>query len=130
MSGEISVGIRSFSLQGNNSTNGKRFNYGNDGRKSQQVIGGLREIKGKFTAEYDQTTLRDASLNDTNVALLITFTSGTDVLQVALPVVRLDSDDPTGDGDLVTIDHAFTLLDGLVADEPIQLVQRTADAAL
>ncbi len=136
MASEITVGVRNFSLQVNNNINAKRFNYGNSGRKSKQVIGGLREIKGKFTAEYDQTTLRTAFLSDTDVAMLFTFTgavigAGNAVFQVALPVSRLEGDLPeANDGDLVTIDHSFTLLDGLVAAAPMQIVQTTADSAL
>lgn len=134
-SGEITVGVRDFNLQVTNNVNVGRFNYGNSGRKAQQVIGGYREIKGKFTAEYDQTTLRDAFLNDTDVPLLFTWTGGTigagnAVFQVVLPVARLDGDVPeANDGDLITIDHNFTVLDGLT-DDPLYLVQTTSDTAL
>lgn len=136
MTSEVSVGIRNFNLSVSNNINAKRWNYGNSGRKSQQIIGGLREIKGKFTAQYDQTTFRDAYLNDTDLALLITFTGGTvgegnAAFQVALPVARLDSGLPDGtDGDEITIDHSFTVLDGLVEDEPLYIVQTTSDTAL
>jgi hypothetical protein len=135
MTGEITVSVRNFTCTISNNVNTKRWNYGNSGRKSKQLISGLREIKGKFTAEYDQATLRDAFLNDTDVPMLITFTgpvvgAANAVFQIVIPVARLDGNLPEADGgELITIDHSFTVLDGL-SQAPVTLVQRTSDAAL
>lgn len=134
MSGEITVGVRDFNLSVNSNLDNKRFNYGNSGRKSQQVAT-TRAITGKFTAEYDQTTLRDAFLNDTDVSVLITATGaslGTNdaVLQIVLPVARLNGDLPTAGNDgVVTVDHSFEVFDGL-SQEPLTIVTVTADTAI
>lgn len=136
IAGATTVNVRSFNVQVNNNLNGKRMNYGNSGRKSKPVVGGLREIKGKFVAEYDQTTLRDAYLADTPMPLVITFTgaalsTGNETFQIVLPEIKLDGDVPgENDGDLVTIEHSFTVLDNLTAAQPIWALARTSDSAL
>lgn len=131
----VTTGIRNFSLSVSNNVNGSRYNYGASGRKAKPPVG-LRTISGKFTAEYDQTTLRDAFLNDTSVPMVITFTSGAlstglETFQIVLPEVKLESSIPNSNGgDLITIDHSFTVLDGLVAAQPIWLIHRTSEATL
>jgi Phage tail tube protein len=130
----ITVGVRDFNVSVTNNLDNKRFNYGNSGRKSTQIPL-TREIKGKFTAEYDQTTLRDAFINDTDVSVLITasgsaLSTGNVTFQVVLPVTRLDGDIPeASDKDLVTVEHSFAVLDGL-SQGAMSLVTRTADTAL
>lgn len=134
MTGELTVGVRNFSLSATNSLDAKRFNYGNSGRKSKQIPT-TREISGKFTAEYDQTTLRDAFLGDTDVSILITATgsalsTGNVTFQIAIPVARLDGDLPEANDDgVAVIDHSFKVYDGL-SQSPLTLVTRTADTAL
>lgn len=131
---EITVGVRNFSLSVNSNLDAKRFNYGANGRKAKQIPT-TREIKGKFTAEYDQTTLRDAYLNDTDVSILLTATgsalgTGNVTFQIVIPVARLDGDIPEASDDgVVTVDHSFQVLDGL-SQGALTLVTRTADAAL
>lgn len=127
----LTVCVRDFNLQVNSNLDSKRFCYGGSGRKAQQIAM-TRAITGKFTAEYDQTTLRDAFLNDTNVSILITATGssiGTNnaALQIVLPVTRLNGDIPEAQaGGVVTIDHSFEVFDGL-SQAPITLVAVTAD---
>lgn len=130
VAGAAAASIRSFSVQVEHNYATDRFNFGGAGRKDKPAVG-LREITGRITVEYDQTTLRDAFLADSTIGLLATFTSGTDVLQVVLPDVRLEGDLPeTNDGELITVDHDFTVLDNLTAAQPMWLVARTADTAL
>ena len=130
----ITTGVRSFSLSMKNNIQADRFNYGGSGRKSLQVDK-LRSITGKFVAEYDQTTLRDAFLGDTSSSLLLTFTggslsSGSETFAISLPCVRLDGQLPNGKkGELVTIEHSFTVLDNL-SNAPMQVCFRTSDSAL
>lgn len=131
----ITVGVRNFSLDVTNQLDDKRFNYGQSGRKSRQIPG-VREVKGKFTAEYDQTTLRDAFLNDTDVSLVITaqgaLISGAvyNTLQIIVPVARLDGDLPEAGADgVTTVDHSFVGLDG-GTQQPLTIVTRSADTAL
>lgn len=141
--GVTTIGVRDFSMSVNNNLKDDRYNYGNtvtvnsatQVRKSKPTVG-MREITGKFTAEYDQTTLRDAWLNDTDVPLLLTFTGATiastaETFQVALPAVKLESGPPKSNGgDLITIEHTFTVLDGLVAAQPVQVNYISTDTAL
>ena len=134
MASEITVGVRNFSLTVNSNLDNKRFNYGGGGRKAQQIAT-TRQITGKFTAEYDQTTLRDAFLNDTDVSLLITATGedlGTNnaALQIVIPVARLNGDLPeAGNDGITTIEHSFEVFDGL-SQSPLTLVCVTADTAI
>lgn len=139
--GATTTGVRDFSLSVNNNLNVERYNYNGiasgQGRKAKPVVGGLREITGKFTAEYDATTYRDAYLADTDVPLLVTFTgsqiagSNNYALQLVLPSVKLDSGTPQSNGgDLITVEHSFTVLDGLVASQAMQLVYVTTDTAV
>lgn len=130
----ITVGVRDFSLSVNSNLDDKRFNYGGAGRKARQIAT-TRQITGKFTAEYDQTTLRDAFLNDTNVSVLITATGdslGTNdaALQIVCPVTRLNGDLPEAGADgIVTIEHSFEVFDGL-SQQPLTLVAVTSDTAI
>ena len=130
----ITTGVRSFSLSMKNNIQTDRFNYGANGHKAMQVDK-LRAITGKFVAEYDQTTLRDAFLNDTVTSLLLTFTgaalgTGNETFAISLPCVKLDSQLPNGKkGDLVTVEHSFTVLDNQT-NSPFGISTRTADIAL
>jgi hypothetical protein len=48
-----------------------------------------------------------------------------------LPIVRLESAVPVANnGDLVTVEHSFTVLDGQVAAQPLYVVLRTADSTV
>jgi Phage tail tube protein len=133
MTAPITTGIRSFSLSVKNNIDVGRYNYGASGRKAMQV-NKLRSVTGKFVGEYDQTTVRDAFLNDTKLPLILTFTgsalgTGNVTFQIYLPEVKLDSDIPVSNkGELVTIEHSFTVLDNL-SNTPLQIIQRTADTA-
>jgi hypothetical protein len=128
--------VRDFSLTVDNNLSGSRFNFGNNGRKSKPTVG-LRGITGKMTAEYDVTTWRDAVLNETPMALVLTFqtgvalSSGVETLQIVLPEVKFDSELPKTNGtDNITQSMAFTALDNLTAAQPIWIACRTSDAAL
>jgi hypothetical protein len=65
--------VRGGSVQVNNNLAVDRLNFGGAGRKSKPTVG-LREITGSMTVEYDVTTWRDAVLNETPMALILTFT--------------------------------------------------------
>lgn len=129
----IAVGVRNFSLSVTNNIDNKRFNYGQNGRKAKQIVT-KREVKGKFTAEYDNTTLRDAFLNDSDVSIVFTasgsaLSTGFVTFQIVIPVARLDGEIPeAGDDGVTTVDHSFQVLDGL-SGQPLTLVTRTADTA-
>lgn len=134
--GTAATDVRDFSLSVNNNLAVDRFNYGASGLKAKPTVG-LREITGSFTAEYSATTYRAAFVADTDLAITVTLTSsealstGTATLQITLPIVRLESAIPVANnGDLVTVEHSFTVLDGLVAAQPLYVSLRTADSTV
>jgi hypothetical protein len=134
--GTVAANIRDFSLKVDNGLAGDRFNFGGGGLISQPTYG-LRSITGNMTIEYDSTTIRDAYINDTPLAATLTFTTsqalsvGFEQFQIVLPEIKLDGDIPNANGnDMVTLTVPFTVLDNLVATQPLWIAQRTADSSL
>ena len=123
------AGIRSGSIDLKHNLKTDRLNCGGGGRKDKPIPG-LREISGSMVAEYAGTSFRDAVMADTSLTIVKTFTSGTDVLQIIVPDVRLDGDLPKASNDLALQDIKWVGLDGLSAAQPIWIVCRTADTAL
>lgn len=128
--------IRDFEVTVNNNLTDDRFNMGGAGLKSKPTVG-LREITGKFTAEYAATTYRGDYIADTERAIVVTLTStealstGFATLQVVLPAVKLNSAIPmANNGDLITVEHSFTVLDNLTATQPIWITLRSADTTI
>lgn len=127
--------VRDFSLTVNHNLATDRFNFGNSGKKSKPTVG-LRDITGNATVEYDTNTWRDAVLQNTPMALILTFTgaalsTGNETLQIVLPECRFTGSLAQSNGnDLITTGLAFSTLDNLTAAQPIWIVQRTADNAL
>lgn len=134
--GTAATDIRDFEVTVKNNLADDRFNFGAAGKKAKPTVG-LREISGKFTAEYAANTYRDDFIADTERAIVVTLTStealstGVATLQCVLPAVKLDSGIPmSNDGDFIVVEHSFTVLDNLTAAQPIWFVLRTADNAL
>lgn len=134
--GTAVANVRSFSLTIDNKVAEDRYTFNNAGKMSQPTVG-LRDIKGKMTVEYTDTTVPAAHLADTELAVTLTFTSsetlstGTAQMQIVLPAIRLNGQVPTvNDPNLVTFDFDFDVLDNLTATQPIWVVLRTADIAL
>ena len=134
--GTAATDIRDFEVTVNNNLTDDRFNVGGAGLKSKPTVG-LREITGKFTAEYAANTYRDDFIADTERAIVVTLTStealssGFATLQCVLPAVKLDSGIPVANnGDLITVEHSFTVLDNLTATQAIWFVLRTADTTI
>lgn len=128
--------IRDFELSLNNNLDKGRFNGGLAGLKDKPTVG-LRDITGKFTAEYAATGYRDDYLADTGRPFVCTLTSGEALstgfatLQIVLPEIKLDSAVPvSNDGETITVEHSFTAFDNLTAAQPIWIVLRTADTAV
>lgn len=104
----------------------------------QQPTVGKRDIKLSATAEFSDTVLRDAFINQTATAISATFTSseslstGVAQYQIAVPVVKINSGPvptPT-DGTSVTFDFEGQVLDDGVATSALYVALRTADTAL
>lgn len=127
--------VRNVSVSVNNNIAGDRYNFGGSGRKDKPTLG-LREITGSLDVEYASATFRDAVINDTAMALILTFTAsalstGSETLQVVLPEIKFDSTLPQANGtDLIVSSLSFQVLDNLTAAQPIWVVHRTADTAL
>lgn len=128
--------VTDFGITVSNGLATDRFFLGGAGKKSAQLVQGLRSIGGKLTVEYDSTIMRDALIADTPMSLVLTFTAGalaagTETLQVVIPEIKLDGELPKANaGNLVAQGISFTGLDGLSAAQPMWLVARTADTAL
>ena len=108
-----------------------RPNVGGDAKP----VPGLTTITGKLDIEYDSTTFRDAVLNDTPMAIVLTWVGaalgvGVETLQIQLPAVLFDSDLAQMNGtDIPMIPGTFQVLDNLSVS-PITIITRTADLAL
>lgn len=128
--------VRGGTISVSNNTDQGRFNIGGLGRKAKPIVKGVRPITGKLDVEYDNTTFRDAVLNETPMALVLTWTAGalstgTETLQIVLPEIKFDTELPKSkQGDLVMQSMGFTVLDNLTAAQPLWVVCRTSDTAL
>lgn len=134
--GTAVANVRDFSLKYDNIIKADRYNFGGGGVKAQPTLG-AGSCSGQMTIEYDSTTIRDAYLNDTPLALTLTFqttqalSAGFETFQVVLPEIKLNGDLPVANGtDLITMSVPFDVLDNGVAAYPIYLAHRTADTAL
>lgn len=114
------------------------FAFGGAGKRVRKQVVGLAEVKGKITAEYTDNTLRDAYLNQTGLAMVLTFQSNIAItagvfptLQVVIPLVKLEGDLPNANGGKpITQSIDYTVLDPSTGAAPITVVYRTADTAI
>ncbi|KAA9110183.1 phage tail tube protein [Microbacterium rhizomatis] len=122
------VNISDFSLKVARNLDKKGWNLGGAGLRSRPPVLGKPEITGKITAEYTDNVLRDAYLAQTPLVLILTFTSGSNVLQIAMPAIKLKGEVPTSNGgDVITQSIDFEAFDNGTASQPIFIVYRTAD---
>ena len=139
-SGATSIAnVTEFSIKGENKLTGGMRAYGSAGKRATKPRPGDRSdsVNGKVKVIYTDTTWRDASFNDTDVSLILTFTStealsaGFATLQIAIPVARLEPATPAVNGqEVIETDYTFSVLDGLSAAQPLWVSLRTADTAL
>lgn len=131
--------VRELTVTFSNNLDTDGNNIGSAGKRSRKpaITGFADPVTGSMTAEFDATTLADAYLNNTSLALVLTFTgttvigtgSDTPVLQVVLPDVRLDGEVPkTGGGGVVTQSINFRAMDNTV-NSPITVVYVSNDTA-
>ncbi|GAC1387533.1 MAG: hypothetical protein NVSMB48_26980 [Marmoricola sp.] len=131
--------VRSGTLTVNHNMTKDRQNLGGGiapGRKAQPTAG-LRTISGGLQVEYASTTFRDAILNETPMALVLTYqtttalSTGVETFQVVLPEVKFDGAMPNSNKtDLIVQALTFQVLDNLTAAQPIWICTRTSDTAL
>lgn len=127
--------VRSFTVSGDNKL-GTRRNFGSAGAISRPRTGN-REAKGKMVIEFD-SNFSDKYISDTSLSALLEFdtgvalSTGTEKLQIAIPEIKLNGEIPkaSSDGEVITLDVDFDILDNLTAAYPLYLAMRTSDAAL
>lgn len=136
--GTVAANISDFSFSWDNKIDDKGFNFGNGGKRGRRpVTDGMAELKGKITAEYDTTTLRDAYLNQQQLAIVLTFQTATTIgtsakptLEIVIPVVVLEGELPSsGGGQVITQSIDFTGLDGLTGS-PIYVAIVSTDTTV
>lgn len=134
--GTAVANVRDFNVKYDNVLKTDRFNFGASGKKAQPTLGATVGT-GTMSIEYSDTAIRDAYIADTELALSLTFTTGTalsvgfEQFQVVLPAIKLNGDIPSANGtDLVILSVTFDILDNLTAAFPFYIAMRTADVAL
>jgi hypothetical protein len=136
--GTVVANITECDLTIDNKIDDGGFTLGAGGKKYRAPVLGLAEAKGKLTAEYSDTALRDAYLQQQGLAVVLTFQSSVAItagvfptLQIVLPMVKLEGDVPVSNGGkpiLLSID--YTVLDPAVSGQsPIYVIYRTSDTA-
>lgn len=136
--GTTAANIREIDLTVDNGLDTNGNNLGSAGKRSRKPALGAVGISGSMTAEFDSATLRDAYLNQTDLALVLQFKfpvaiSGSNypVLELTIPNIRLDGELPKPNGgDVTTQTIGFTGLDGRVAASPIYVAIVTAETAI
>ena len=136
--GTATANVRDINFTYENGLDSEGFNLGAAGSRSRIQALGKRSLTGSMTVEYTGNTLRDAWLAQTDLAIVLTFTTTTAIssgvfptFQVTIPLVRLEGDIPqTNGGDVVTQSIDFTALDGRVAAHPVYIAIRTAETAI
>lgn len=136
--GTTAANITEFTLTVDNKIDDGGFTFGSGGMRGRKPVVGMAEVKGKVTAEYTDNVLRDAYLNQDELALVLEFQAEADengvvpVLQVHCPVVKLEGEVPTASGaDPKTQSIDFTVLDpALSGVNPLYLVYVSSDTAV
>ena len=137
VAGTAAANIRDFTLTVNNALNTARFNLGGSGVKSEQTHNGFRKITGKVTAEFSDTVLLTAFLNDTSTSIVLNFQgsliTGTtyETMNISLAAVKFSSDTPVVNGPgSVDVSFAFDVLDNGSGTSPVVITAITADSAI
>lgn len=111
--GTAVANVRDIQITFNNNFDANEPTLGGGGKRSRSSVLGHREITGQFTAEFDAVTLRDASLENTGLSLVLTFTAGAnEKLQIMLPRIGIESNIPDSNGgDVITQQFSFAALE-------------------
>jgi len=136
--GTPAADIRDINFTWDNGLDGGGFNIGGKGKRTRPPALGLRSGKGTLTAEYDNNTLRDAFLNQTDLALVLTFQAAQPIIttyyptvQIVIPNIRLEGELPKANGgDVVTQSVGYTLLDNRTATQPLYVAIVTTETAI
>lgn len=128
--------VRDISVKWSNGLDSEGFNMGGNGRRTRAAVVGDSVIDGSMTVEYEDNTLRDAWLDNTDLTLLLTFTQPTALatgiyatLQVHVPLIKLNGEMPkSASGAPITQTIPFVGLDSLAAStSPVYFTYRSLD---
>lgn len=137
--GTAAATIRECSFTYDNGLDQNGFNVGSGGKRARKPALGLRSLTGTLTAEYSDNVLRDAFMNQSDIALVITLqrqdipivSTTYPTFQIVIPLVRLEGELPKANGgDVVTQSIGFTMLDGGVATHPVYVAVVTSETAV
>ncbi len=136
--GTVVANITDFSLSIDNKLDDGGFTFGGAGKRTRKQVVSLADVKGKLTAEYTDNTLRDAYLNQTGLAIVMTFQSTVQIsagvyptLQIVISLAKLEGDIPNASGGkpiMQSID--YTVLDPATGVQPLTIVYRTSDTTV
>lgn len=138
-SGGTSVAnIREMDFSYDNNLDSEGFYLGGAGKRGRKNALGKRSGTGQLTAEYTDNVLRDAYLAQTDLALVLTFADTTAIegstyptLQITIPNIRLEGELPkSANGEVVTLQSGFTVLDNRTAAHPLYVAIVTAETAI
>jgi len=132
--------VREASIAFNNGLDAGGFNLGGQGMRSRKAAyagNSAETVTGSFTVEYTDQTFVDAYLDQEDLSMVLDFEGPTDIdtgekplLQIAIPLLRLEGDLPTGNGgDVITVTHNFVGLQDATG-EPVYVVYRSLDTAV
>ena len=126
-----------FSLALDNKVNVDGITYGGGGKQTRRPTIGEAAGTGKMTIEFDNTTMRDAFLNQTPLAVVLTFTSTTQLatsiyntLQVYLPLIKTNGDLPNATNGVTRQSINYDVLDPATGVSPVTAILRTLDTAV
>lgn len=136
--GTVAADVLDVKLSYDNGTDKGGFFIGGGGAMGRPPVVGTRKITGSVTAEYDTNVLRDAYLNQTDLALVLKFATTTLIsgssyptLEITVPNIRLEGEVPNvNGGDVTTQKIDFTGLDNGVAAQPIYVALVTPETAV
>jgi len=129
--------VNSIEVNGSNNVDDGGYNAGGAGKRTRRPVYGMREFGGTISAEFDTVTLRDYYLAQSDLHMVITFTSDQDTafgaaaaLQIVLPSLRLEGKVPSSNaGEVIEQEIDFTVGRTSTAST-IYIVAVTADAAV
>ena len=130
--------VEDFEMMWANGLDSAGFNLGGGGARTRPSVVTKGELSGSMTVEYDSNTLRDAWLNNTSLALLLTFqrpevlSAGVfPTLQLVVPLVKLEGEIPKDNGgEVVKQKISFAALDAEDGSKLVYVVYRSLDIAV
>jgi hypothetical protein len=129
--------IRDFAMTFDNGLDDGGFNFNGAGQRNRKPALGMWSLTGTMTAEYVDNTLRDAFLNQTDLALVLTFLGASTIgtgsdnpaMQIYITDFRLEGELPKpNSGQVITQSLGFTAFDNL-STAPLTVSYVSTDTA-